>query len=88
MLASMALLPGLIFYMLGAWPVVGFMGLDVVALYWALTWSFRDGKRSEEVTLWQSLSLSFRRGLHRWTRPGQSAPERGPSELGKTTLAP
>lgn len=44
--------------------------------------------RSEDVTLWQSLSLSFRRGLHRWTRPGQSAPERGPSELGKTTLAP
>ena len=54
-LASMALLPGLIFYMLGAWPVVGFMGLDVLALYWALTWSFRDGKRSEEVTLWQDL---------------------------------
>jgi uncharacterized membrane protein len=54
-LASMALLPGLTFYMLGAWPVVGFMGLDVLALYWALTWSFRDGKRSEEVTLWQDL---------------------------------
>lgn len=54
-LASMALLPGLIFYMLGAWPVVGFMGLDVLALYWALTWSFRDGKRSEQVTLWQDL---------------------------------
>lgn len=44
--------------------------------------------RSEDVTLWQSLSLSFRRGLHRWTRPGQSVPERGASELGKTTLAP
>ena len=54
-LASMALLPGLIFYLLGAWPVVGFMGLDVLALYWALTWSFRDGKRSEQVTLWQDL---------------------------------
>ena len=54
-LASMALLPGLIFYALGAWPVVGFMGLDVLALYWALTWSFRDGRRSEQVTLWQDL---------------------------------
>jgi uncharacterized membrane protein len=54
-LASMALLPGLIFYALGAWPVVGFMGLDILALYWALTWSFRDGRRSEQVTLWQDL---------------------------------
>ena len=51
-LCSMALLPGLIFYALGAWPVVGFMGLDIVALYWALTYSFRDGRRYEQVTLW------------------------------------
>ena len=51
-LCSMTLLPGVIFYALGAWPVVGFMGLDVLALYWALTHSFRDGKRFEEVTLW------------------------------------
>ena len=51
-LAALALLPGLIFYTLGAWPVVGFMGLDVVALYWALSHSFRDGRRYEQVTLW------------------------------------
>ena len=50
--ASLLLLPGLIFYLLGAWPVVGFMGLDVAALYWALTHSLRDGRRYEEVTLW------------------------------------
>ena len=52
LLCCLALLPGLIFYLLGAWPVVGFMGLDVLALYWALTYSFRDGKRYEQVTLW------------------------------------
>lgn len=50
--ASLLLLPGIIFYLLGAWPVVGFMGLDVVALYWALTYSFREGRRYEQVTLW------------------------------------
>jgi uncharacterized membrane protein len=50
--AAMLLLPGLIFYLLGAWPVVGFMGLDVAALYWALTYSLRDGRRYEQVTLW------------------------------------
>lgn len=50
--ASLLVLPGIIFYLLGAWPVVGFMGLDVAALYWALTYSFRDGRRYEQVTLW------------------------------------
>jgi uncharacterized membrane protein len=50
--AALLLLPGLIFYLLGAWPVVGFMGLDVAALYWALTVSLRDGRRAEQVTLW------------------------------------
>ncbi|MGN6103269.1 MAG: DUF2244 domain-containing protein [Devosia sp.] len=50
--ASLLLVPGFLFYLLGAWPVVGFMGLDVAALYWALTWSLRDGKRYEQVTLW------------------------------------
>jgi uncharacterized membrane protein len=52
LLAALALLPGLIFYLSGAWPVVGFMGLDVLALYFALTWSFREGRRYEQVTLW------------------------------------
>jgi uncharacterized membrane protein len=50
--AALLFLPGLIFYLLGAWPVVGFMGLDVAALYWAMTFSLRDGKRAEQVTLW------------------------------------
>ncbi len=50
--AGLLVLPGVIFYTLGAWPVVGFMGLDVAALYFALTWSLRDGRRYEQVTLW------------------------------------
>src|ERR1700742_3859057 len=50
--ASLLLLPGIIFYALGAWPVVGFMGLDVIGLYFALTWSLRDGRRFEEISLW------------------------------------
>ena len=50
--AALLLLPGFIFYLLGAWPVVGFMGLDVAALYWALSYSLRDGRRYEQITLW------------------------------------
>ena len=45
-------LPGIIFYALGAWPVIGFMVLGVMALAIALSWSLRDGRRFEQVTLW------------------------------------
>ena len=50
--AAMAAIPGLVFYSLGAWPIVGFMGLDVAAMWFALRWSTRETKRFEEVTLW------------------------------------
>ncbi|PWB95021.1 DUF2244 domain-containing protein [Methylosinus sporium] len=39
------------FYILGAWPVVGFMGLDVLALYVALRVSFRSAKAFETLSL-------------------------------------
>jgi uncharacterized membrane protein len=47
-----ASIPGTIFFALGAWPIVGFLGLDVLAVWWALAASMRDGKRFERVTLW------------------------------------
>ena len=31
---------GLFFYIIGAWPVVGFMGLDVVLIWWAFSKNF------------------------------------------------
>jgi len=48
----LATVPGIAFLSMGAWPIVGFMGLDVVLIAWALLASRRDGKRFEEVTLW------------------------------------
>lgn len=48
----MASIPGIIFFSLGAWPVVGFLGLDVLAIGWALSASLRSGKQYEVVTLW------------------------------------
>lgn len=52
LVAALALVPGIIFYIAGAWPVVGFMGLDVLAIWIALTVSMRGGKAYEVVTLW------------------------------------
>ena len=50
--AVLATVPGIVFLSLGAWPIVGFMGLDVALIWWALAAHQRDGRRYEEVTLW------------------------------------
>ena len=55
-----ASIPGMIFFSLGAWPIVGFLGLDVLAVWWALSASMRDGRRIEKVTLWPD-ELEFMR---------------------------
>jgi uncharacterized membrane protein len=47
-----ASIPGIVFFSLGAWPIIGFLGLDVLAVYWALSASLRDGRQFETVTLW------------------------------------
>jgi uncharacterized membrane protein len=52
LVAALALIPGFVFYLAGAWPVVGFMGLDVIAIWVALTISMRSGKAYEVLTLW------------------------------------
>jgi uncharacterized membrane protein len=42
---------GLFFFMLGAWPVVGFLGLDVLVIYIAFKLSYRSGRCYETVEL-------------------------------------
>ncbi len=41
----------LVFMSLGAWPVSGFLGLDVVLLYWAFRLNNRAARESERVML-------------------------------------
>ena len=55
LVAALALVPGIVFYVAGAWPVVGFMGLDVVAIWAALTISMRGARAHEVVTLWPGM---------------------------------
>jgi len=40
---------GVVFLMLGAWPVFGFLGLDVLLVYWAFCANFRAARAYEEV---------------------------------------
>ncbi len=42
---------GLFFFLLGAWPVIGFMGLDVALIYVAFKLNFRALKLYETVDL-------------------------------------
>ena len=42
---------GLLFYLLGAWPVVGFMGLDVALIYIAFKLNYRAARLYETVDL-------------------------------------
>jgi uncharacterized membrane protein len=40
---------GVFFLTLGAWPVMGFFGLDVLLLYWAFRLNYREAAAYEEV---------------------------------------
>jgi len=42
---------GLPLYLLGAWPVLGFMGLDVYLLWWLFKRNYLDARRSERLVL-------------------------------------
>jgi len=45
------LLIGLPMYLLGAWPVAGFAGIDVALLWWLFNRNYLDARRSETVRL-------------------------------------
>lgn len=48
---ALSLTVGTIFWAVGAWPVIGFMGLDVALLYLAFRLSFRSARAVEIVNL-------------------------------------
>jgi uncharacterized membrane protein len=55
---------GLAFWLMGAWPVFGFFGLDVLAIYWAFRINFRHARATEEIRVTPS-ELRVRRVSHR-----------------------
>jgi len=48
------------FALAGAWPVTGFLGLDVLLVYLAFRWNFRDASRADFIKL-DDGSLAVRR---------------------------
>lgn len=58
---------GIAFILMGAWPVFGFLGLDVLILYWAFRINFRRARAYEEIRVTPS-ELNIRRVSHRGHR--------------------
>ncbi len=54
---------GIVFLLMGAWPVFGFFGLDVLLLYWAFRLNYRHAAAYEEVTVTPS-TLKVRKVSH------------------------
>jgi uncharacterized membrane protein len=63
-LSAVSFIAGVAFLLMGAWPVFGFFGLDVLAIYWAFKINFRDAKASEAILVTPS-ELRVRRVSHR-----------------------
>jgi uncharacterized membrane protein len=55
---------GLVFLLMGAWPVFGFFGLDILVVYWAFRINFRHAKATEEISV-TPYELRVRRVSHR-----------------------
>ena len=55
---------GMAFLLMGAWPVFGFFGLDVLILYWAFRLNYRHAAAYEEIKVTAS-ALTVRKVSHR-----------------------
>src|SRR6266567_1660633 len=55
---------GVVFYIVGAWPVGGFFGLDAVLIYWAFRVNYRTAEAYEQVTVTPS-ELRVKKVSHR-----------------------
>jgi len=63
-IGGVSFISGMAFLLLGAWLVFGFLGLDVLLVYWAFRANFRAARAYEEVTVTAS-ELTVRKVSHR-----------------------
>jgi uncharacterized membrane protein len=70
-LGGLSFISGVIFVSLGAWPVFGFFGLDVLLVYFAFRANYRTARAYEEVTVTASeltvRKVNHRGGVREWT---------------------
>src|ERR1044071_7707333 len=61
---SVSFVTGMVFLLMGAWPVFGFFGLDVLLLYWAFRINYQRALAYEEVMV-TATELRVRKVSHR-----------------------
>jgi uncharacterized membrane protein len=70
-LGGLSFISGVIFVSLGAWPVFGFFGLDVLLVYFAFRANYRSARAYEEVIVTASeltvRKVNHRGGVREWT---------------------
>jgi uncharacterized membrane protein len=62
-IGSISFVAGMMFLMLGAWPVFGFFGLEVALVYWAFRANYRAARAYEEVKV-TATELKVRKVSH------------------------
>jgi uncharacterized membrane protein len=63
-IGGLSFISGMIFVLMGAWPIFGFFGLDVLLIYLAFRANYRSARAYEEVTVTAS-ELTVRQVSHR-----------------------
>jgi uncharacterized membrane protein len=70
-LGGLSFITGIVFLLAGAWPVFGFLGLDVLLVYWAFKLNYRSAQAYEQVTVTPSeltvRKVSHQGGVREWT---------------------
>lgn len=70
-LSTISFAGGVVFFLVGAWPVVGFLGLDVALVYWAFRANYRAAAAYEEVVVTPSelrlCKVSHRGDVAEWS---------------------
>ena len=64
LIGGISFVAGLVFFIAGAWPVMGFFSLDVLLVYIAFKVSYRSAAAYEQVTMTPS-TLTVRKVSHR-----------------------
>jgi uncharacterized membrane protein len=63
-LGGLSFIAGMVFLLAGAWPIFGFLGLDVLLVFWAFRLNYRAAQAYEQVTVTPS-ELTVRKVSHR-----------------------
>ncbi len=83
---------GILFMAVGAWPVMAFMGLDVLIIFVAFKLSYRSGMAYEEVAIWphdllvRKVSPAGKVAEHRFNPFGTRFAVERHSEIGITRM--